>query len=36
LGWAPKSYIDVGAYEGQWAAMFRSIFPEAQVLMVEA
>lgn len=36
LGWKPDICIDVGAYEGQWAQMFRSIFPDAHVLMIEA
>jgi FkbM family methyltransferase len=36
LGWQPVSCIDVGAYHGEWALMFRSVFPEAKVLMVEA
>jgi FkbM family methyltransferase len=36
LGWRPRSCIDVGAYHGEWTAMFRSLFPECRVLMVEA
>ncbi len=36
LGWKPVSCIDVGAYHGEWARMFLSVFPEAKVLMVEA
>lgn len=36
LGWRPANCIDVGAYHGEWALMFRSVFPEANVLMVEA
>lgn len=35
-GWIPQTCIDVGAYNGDWAREFRSIFPEASVLMVEA
>ena len=35
LGWKPRLCIDVGAYHGQWATMFRSVFPESRVLMVE-
>jgi FkbM family methyltransferase len=35
-GWSPKSCIDVGAYHGEWAAMFLGIFPESRVLMLEA
>ena len=36
LGWSPTACIDVGAYHGDWTTMFRSIFPQSQVLMVEA
>lgn len=36
LGWRPRSCIDVGAYHGEWTAMFRSFFPQSRVLMVEA
>lgn len=36
LGWNPSSCIDVGAYHGDWAKMFLSIFPTAKVLMIEA
>lgn len=35
-GWTPKACIDIGAYHGEWAAMFRQLFPQAAVLMVEA
>ncbi len=35
LGWNPRTCIDVGAYHGDWAGMFRSIFPDANVLMIE-
>lgn len=35
-GWAPKACIDIGAYHGEWAAMFRELFPHAKVLMIEA
>jgi FkbM family methyltransferase len=36
LGWKPDCCIDVGAYRGEWALMFLSVFPEAKVLMIEA
>jgi len=36
LGWRPRACIDVGAYHGEWTAMFRSFFPDCSVLMVEA
>ena len=36
LGWVPKTCIDIGAYHGDWAKMFRSIYPETKVLMIEA
>ena len=36
LGWRPKVCIDIGAYQGEWAKMFSSIFTEAQILMIEA
>jgi FkbM family methyltransferase len=34
-GFFPSFAVDVGAYEGEWAALFRSFFPECKVLMVE-
>lgn len=34
-GFRPARAIDVGAYHGQWAAMFRGVFPDCQVLMIE-
>lgn len=36
LGWNPQCCIDVGAYHGEWAKMFLSIFPNSRVLMIEA
>lgn len=36
LGWNPRSCIDVGAYHGEWAKMFLSLFPESNILMIEA
>lgn len=35
LGYQPKLVLDVGAYEGTWAASFLTIFPEAKILMLE-
>ena len=35
LGWLPKTCIDVGAYHGSWATMFRTVFPTSKVLMIE-
>ena len=31
-----KSVLDIGAYEGQWSRLFTSIYPDANVLMIEA
>jgi FkbM family methyltransferase len=36
LGFDPNFCIDVGAYHGEWTKIFKSVFPRAQVLMVEA
>ena len=36
LGFNPRMAIDVGAFEGEWTAMFKKIFPSCSVLMVEA
>jgi FkbM family methyltransferase len=36
LGFSPRTCVDVGAYHGEWTRLFRSVFPEAAVLMVEA
>ena len=36
LGFQPSQIIDVGAYVGGWTRMVKSIFPEANVLMIEA
>ncbi|MCU0770910.1 MAG: FkbM family methyltransferase [Verrucomicrobia bacterium] len=35
LGWDPSACIDIGAHNGEWAAMFRRIFAQSKVLMVE-
>jgi len=35
-GWRPAGIIDVGAYQGAWTRMVRSVFPDAPVLMIEA
>jgi FkbM family methyltransferase len=31
-----KNVLDIGAYEGQWSKLFTSIYPDADVLMIEA
>ena len=31
-----KNVLDIGAYEGHWAKLFTSIYPDANVLMIEA
>lgn len=36
LGFNPKQIIDVGAFEGEWTATTSLIFPNADILMVEA
>lgn len=36
LGFAPRNIVDVGAYQGEWTAMAKAIFPDANVLMIEA
>lgn len=36
LGFESKCAIDVGAYEGEWTRMFKSIFPHADMIMIEA
>jgi FkbM family methyltransferase len=36
LGFAPRRILDVGAYIGDWSDMARRVFPDAEVLMVEA
>lgn len=35
IGFQPRTAIDVGAYEGEWAALCRSVFPDCAVLMIE-
>jgi FkbM family methyltransferase len=35
-GFVPRRIIDVGAYEGQWTKLAWSVFPGAEVVMVEA
>jgi FkbM family methyltransferase len=34
-GYRPSAIIDVGAYEGNWTRLARSVFPDAPILMVE-
>ncbi|MEO0685555.1 MAG: FkbM family methyltransferase [Cyanobacteria bacterium J06649_11] len=35
-GVSPTTVIDIGAYEGEWTTLFKSVFPESKVLMLEA
>jgi FkbM family methyltransferase len=35
LGFEPGFCVDVGAYRGEWTQLFKSIFPDTRVLMVE-
>ena len=28
--------LDIGAHEGQWTLLFKKIFPESKILMIEA
>jgi len=34
-GFKPMTAVDVGAYTGEWTTMFKSIFSDAEVLMIE-
>jgi FkbM family methyltransferase len=36
MGFAPRTIVDVGAYEGHWTRMALRIFPDANVIMIEA
>jgi FkbM family methyltransferase len=36
LGLNPHFCVDIGAYQGEWAKMFKSKFPTSKVFMVEA
>jgi FkbM family methyltransferase len=35
-GFDPRFAIDIGAYVGEWTVLFKTLFPECRVLMVEA
>lgn len=35
-GFAPKVVLDIGAFEGGWTRMAKSIWPDASIIMVEA
>jgi FkbM family methyltransferase len=35
-GFYPSYIIDIGAYHGEWTTMIKKIFPESNVLMIEA
>ena len=36
LGFRPQGILDIGAYDGGWMRMAKTVFPESKVLMVEA
>jgi FkbM family methyltransferase len=36
LGFKPRTILDIGAYQGDWAGVVHSVFPKAQLFMVEA
>lgn len=36
MGFTPSGVLDVGAYEGQFSRGIRKIWPEAQILMIDA
>jgi FkbM family methyltransferase len=36
LGFNPSIAIDVGAYHGEWTKLFKNIYPQSKVLMIEA
>jgi hypothetical protein len=31
-----KKVLDIGAFEGSWTKMFKEIFPQSKILMIEA
>lgn len=35
LSYQPKLVLDIGAYEGNWATSFLTVFPKAKILMLE-
>ena len=35
IGYLPKTVLDIGAYEGHWSREFKTIFPDAAILMIE-
>jgi FkbM family methyltransferase len=35
-GYTPAFVIDIGAYHGTWTKMFKELFPDASILMLEA
>src|SRR5262245_26297157 len=34
-GFSPRDIVDVGAYQGQWSTMARSIWPDSSIVMIE-
>jgi FkbM family methyltransferase len=35
LGFEPRLILDIGAYEGEWSKKMSSIFPAAEIMMIE-
>jgi FkbM family methyltransferase len=35
-GFNPKNVVDIGAYEGEWTKDFLEVYPNANILMIEA
>jgi FkbM family methyltransferase len=36
IGYTPKNVLDIGAYEGHWSRDFLCVFPNTNILMLEA
>jgi FkbM family methyltransferase len=34
-GFCPRLAVDVGAYQGEWTTLFKAVFPDSAVVMVE-
>lgn len=34
-GFLPSAVVDIGAYQGWWSELARSVFPQTEILMVE-
>jgi hypothetical protein len=35
-GYSPLNVVDIGAFDGQWTVMLKSVFSKANVIMIEA